>query len=150
MPDKAKKIYNSLVKSLKEIEWNFSQNDEGLSTYSTMGTDDFPVDMYMKVFPELEIISLSSEIPFVIPEDKKINIIVAINLINAKINIGNFEYNDQNKKIVYRLSTSYIGLEEVTKELANSLIFAIGSIVDKYNDKFFMLIKGKLSLKDFE
>ena len=95
-----------------------------------------------------DVFQILSPIPSHIPEDKRIDAAVAVSVANYGMINGCFDLDMSDGEIRFRVAQGYEGME-----LSNEFIKYIMGIVffttDKYNDKFFMLGKGLMSLEQF-
>ncbi len=145
---KAKEVYASLVRMLDSINWSYDKDEENLVIKSGVNGDDLPVEFIVVVNPKNEVVQFISQLPFNAPEDKRIDLAIAVNVANWGLCDGSFDYNVQDGRIVFRMTSSY--RESVLgQELFKYLIMVAASTVDKYNDKFFMISKGMLSIQQF-
>ncbi len=102
----------------------------------------------MRVNPNNQLVSFISWLPFEIEESKRVDLALAVCIANYGLADGSFDYNIADGSILFRLTSSY---REVTlsEELIEYMLYCSASTVDEYNDKFFMIAKGVLSVQDF-
>ena len=145
---KAQEVYESLCSALEAIDWNFDKKAEQLTIVSSASGDDFPVEFVMRVNPRNEIVTFTSWLPFKVPEDKRVDLAIAICVANYRFADGSFDYNVSDGTISFRLTASY---KESTlgAELFRYMLGVSISTVDDYNDKFFMLIKNMMTVQQF-
>ena len=74
---------------------------------------------------------------------------VAVCAANDGICDGSFDYNIRTGQITFRLTTSFCGETVLGEELFEYMIFVASATVDKYNDKFYLLAQGGMSLSQF-
>lgn len=86
--------------------------------------------------------------PFDIPEDKRIDMAIAVNIANYGIIDGSFDYDISDGDLRFRMTTSY--RESILgKELFEYMFMVSALTTDEYNDKFMMLAKGLISIEQF-
>lgn len=91
---------------------------------------------------------LISPIPFSVPEDKRIDMSLAITTINNHLVDGFFDFDMSNGKINFQLTASYI--ESILgKNLFDYMLNVSAITVDEYNEKFLLISKGIITLEQF-
>ncbi len=150
LKQQAQEIFNKFCSYLKKAEWHFDSlsNEEGHIINLSIQGDDFPVNHIIRVYEDIGILYLLSPLPFKMEKEKLLDGAVAINIINNKLVSGNFDYNVEDGAIVFRLTTCWRD-SDIGDAVFEYMLISTQLIVDKYNDKLFMLSKGKLSLKEF-
>lgn len=145
---RAKEIYDDLCKILDKRDWHYEKIEEDLVVKSGVKGDDLPIDFIMKVNPRNEIVSFISWLPFSIDEAKRIDMALAVCVANYGLVDGSFDYDLSDGTVLFRLTYSYRG-STLNEDLVEYMIMAASSIVDEYNDKFFMISKGMLTVQQF-
>lgn len=145
---KAKEIYNSLCTALEANNWHFRKVEDDMVVVATIKGDDFPIDFIIKVNPEIEKFTFISCLPTKVPEDKRVDFALAVCQANYGLTQGRFDYNISDGTISYENYTSF-KFNEINPEHYEYLIMISAGIIDKYNDKFFMLEKGVITIKQF-
>ena len=145
---KATEVYNSLVAMLNEREWNFAKDDEKMAISASLAGEDLPVDFIMRVYPDYDVVQLVSKLQFKMPESKRVEGAIAVAIANYGMVNGSFDYDITDGEIVFRMTTSYLGTD-LSHDLLEKMIFVSASTVDSYNDRFFMLAKGMITVEDF-
>ena len=145
---KAKQVYNTLIKMLDERDWKYEKHEEDLLIKSGIKGDDLPIEFIVFVKPKNQVVQFLSRLPFNMPEDKRVDGALAVCVANYGLIDGSFDYDLSDGEIRYRLTSSY---RESTlgEDLFEYMIMVAASTVDEYNDKFFMLAKGMMSVEDF-
>ena len=87
-------------------------------------------------------------LPFTFGEDKRLEGAIALNQINYTLVDGSFDYNYEDGRVIFRLTSSYRE-SLISKELFGYMIACLAVTVDKYNDKLLVLAKGGTTLEDF-
>ena len=132
---KAQEVYESLCKSLDSIDWKYEKEPEKLTVVSSATGDDFPMGFIMRVNPRNEVVSFISWLPFDVPEDKRVDIAIAVCVANYGLVDGSFDYDIADGTITFRLTSSY--KESVLgEELFKYMLGVSTATVDEYNDKF--------------
>ena len=146
--ERAKKTFSTLCAYLDEVECPYEKNDEKLSISFTTAGDDLPIKIRVIVDSKKQLISLFSQIPVVVPEEKRLDLAIAVTVANNSLVDGCFDYDLSEGYIVYRMTSSFIE-SEIGRDLFEYLMIVSCQTVDEYNDKFLMLSKGLMSIEDF-
>ena len=145
----SRKIYNTMVSALKNNGWNFSEAENGeLVIYSACSSEDLRIQFTIRVDSERQVIQFLSMLPFTFAQEKCVDASIAICVANYGMVNGVFDYNYQSGKVIFRLTTSFVDCEFGEQFFMLMMATAIGTI-DQYNDKFYMLSKGTLTLEEF-
>jgi len=145
---KAKSVFTSLVNMLDTRDWKYEKHEEDLLIRSASSGDDLPVEFVVVVNPKNQVVQFLSRLPFSIPDDKRVDAAIAVCVANYGLVDGSFDYDISDGEIRYRLTSSYRE-SELGADLFEYMIMVAATTVDNYNDKFFMLAKGMLTVQDF-
>ncbi len=145
---KARQVFDTLIRMLDHLDWNYEKDEEKLVVTSGVASDDFPVEFIVTVRPQQQVVQFLSRLPFRMPEDKRVDGAIAVCVANYGLIDGSFDYDVTDGEILYRLTSSY---RESTlgEELFEYMIVCASSTVDKYNDKFFMIAKDMMTVQQF-
>jgi hypothetical protein len=143
-----KKVYNEICKILDGIDWTYTRHDDDLIISSGIKSEDLPIEFLIAVNDDRNLIQYISKLPFVMPEDKRVDGAVAVAVANYGMINGSFDYDIKDGEIRFRLTQSYID-GTPSAELIRYMIAVSSGMVDNYNDKFFMLAKNMISISDF-
>ncbi len=145
---KAKEVFNTMIKKLDSIGWKYEKHEEKLLIKSGVKGDDLPVEFIVVVNPRNEVVQFLSAMPFNMPEDKRVDGAIAVCVANYGLVDGSFDYDLSDGEIRFRLTSSY--RESILSgDLFEYMIMVAASTVDQYNDKFFMISKGMLTIQQF-
>ena len=145
---KAREVYETLTNMLDARGWNYEKHEEDLVIKSGVKGDDLPIEFIIAIKANQQIVMLLSRLPFTMPEDKRIDGALAVNVANYGMNDGSFDYDLRDGEITFRLTSSY--RESVLgADLFEYMIMVSAGTIDNYNDKFFMLSKGMITLQQF-
>lgn len=147
-PEQAKIIFDTICSTLDNHEWNYEKNEEHFVIGCTARGDDLPMDLTIRVDAERGVVMLYSKMPFPIPEDKRLDLAVAISALNNKLADGCFDYNIASGEIFFRLTNSYIDCT-LSEAVFDYMLYCGCQVVDEYNDTFLMIAKGMCSLEQF-
>jgi hypothetical protein len=146
--EQAKKVFGTLVNMLDTRDWKYEKHEDDLLIKSGIKGDDLPIEFIVVVKPKNQVVQFLSVLPFNMPEDKRVDGAIAACIANYGLVDGSFDYDIRDGRFVYRLTSSY--RESVLGEdLFEYMIMCAASTVDMYNDKFFMLAKGMMTMQQF-
>lgn len=144
----AKSVYNSLCEMLDEKNVRYDKHQDDLIISFITGGDDIPMQFLVKVDAERQLIRVLSPIPVTFGEEKRVEGAIATCHATYVLADGSFDYDFQTGKVLFRLTSSYMD-SLISKNLFEYMIIIAIHTVDKYNDKFFMLAKGQMSIEEF-
>ncbi len=146
--EQAKDAFATLCRTLDKHEWSYNKDDENLSLKCGAQGDDLPMEFTIKVDADRMLVMLASHLPFVIQEDKRIDVAIAVSAVNNVLADGCFDYDIATGHLFFRMTNSF--MESVlSEEVFAYLLFCSCHTIDEYNDKFLMLAKGMLSIEQF-
>ena len=144
----AKAMFGSLCTALDNWGWKYRHNAEDLSVNFGVNGDDLPMDFVVAVSKEVPFLQLFSLLPFTVPEDKRVEMAVAVAVSNYGCTNGSFEFDLSDGKILYKLP-QYFADSLIGDGCIQYVISLACQMVDQYNDRFMALSKGIMSLTDF-
>ena len=145
---RAQRAFESLCNALDKNEWHYEKDEEKLSINCGVQGDDLPMALTIKVDAGSQLIILLSHLPFIIPEDKRLDVAIATSIANYGMVDGSFDYDITDGSMFFRMTSSFID-SEVGSELFDYMVTVSCSTIDDYNDKFLMIGKGLMSIEDF-
>lgn len=141
-------VYETICKMFDEKGFHYERHEEDHVITCQVRGDDLPMDILFAVHDDRQIVQLLSPMPFTVPEDKRMDIALAITVINDRLVDGSFDFDLSKGRITFRQTASYI--ESILgKELFEYMLMVSASTVDEYNDKFLMIAKGMISFEQF-
>ena len=145
---KAKEVFDTLVSMLDSIGWHYEKHEQDLLIKSGVKGDDLPIEFIVVVKPKQEVVQFLSRLPFSFPEDKRVDGAIAVCVANYGLVDGSFDYDLTDGDVIFRLTSSYRE-STLSQELFQYMIMVSSGTVDNYNDKFFMIAKGMMSIQQF-
>ncbi len=145
---KAQEVFATIVRMLDGIGWRYDKREEELLIKSGVKGDDLPIEFIIRVKPRNEVVQFISAMPFNMPEDKRIDGAIAVSAANYGIVDGSFDYDISDGQILFRLTSSYRA-STLGEDLFEYMVMVSASTIDKYNDRFFMLAKGMITIEQF-
>lgn len=144
----AQTVYETICKSLDSKDWKYERHDDNLTIVSGAQGEDLPMRMIIVVNPDAQVVSLFSPMPFNISEEKRVDAAIAVCVANYGLINGSFDYDLNDGEIRFRLVTSFRE-STLSEELFMYMVLVTAKTVDDYNDKFLMVSKGMMSIKQF-
>ena len=145
---KARNTFDFICSSMDQDGWKYSKNAEKLRIETGAKGEDLPVDLQIHVDADRQLVMIISPLSVVAPEDKRLDLSIAVSMINNQLVHGCFDYDIMEGKIFYRQTTSICGVTMGGNAFMRMLYVACKT-VDEYNDKLFMMAKGLLPLEKF-
>ena len=143
----AKAAYDTLCEMLKEREWHYESDEDNFTIMCGARGEDLPMEIRVQVDPERLIVTLVSQMPFSVPEDKRVEMALAVSAVNYALVDGSFDYNFVDGTLLFRMTSSYRE-SLVGKDMFEYMLYVSCKTIDDYNDKFLMIIKEKMTLED--
>ena len=145
---KAKKTYETLCGMLTAHDWTFEKDDDALEIKCGVQSEDLPMEISIRVDVKRSFVILLSHLPFVVSEDKRFDLAVAVSVVNNTLVAGSFDYDVKTGHMFFRMTTSFLG-SELGEEAFIYMICCSCQTIDEYNDKFLLLAKNMMSLEQF-
>ena len=145
---RAKEVYADLCRALDAKEWIYDKDEENLRIDTGCKSDDLPIRYLMRIDPDRQLVRIFSHIPVTVPEDKRLEVAVALNIINNKLVFGAFGYDIGEGNIYFQISNSYKD-SDLNDEVFFYMMMCAMSTIEAYNDKLFAIAKDMLPLQKF-
>lgn len=146
--EQAKNVFQTLCAALDKDDWHYKKDEEALTIECGARGEDLPMEILVKVDVNRMLVMLLSKIPFQIAEDKRLDVAIAVSVINNMLVDGSFDYDVASGRIFFRMTNSYIE-STMGEEMFRYLVYCSCKTIDSFNDKLLMLSKGVLSLEQF-
>ena len=141
----AQAVYKALCDMLDDHNWKYDKDESELSISSGARGDDLPIELRIRVDAQRKLVTLLSQMPFDVPENRRNALAVAVSEANSTMVDGNFDYNYLTGKIIFRMTTSFLD-SLIGKELFEYIFSCACYTVDEYNDKFLMVAMKDMSV----
>lgn len=143
----AQSVYKALCDMLDEREWHYEKDEEALSIKCEAQGEDLPMEILIEVDRDRKLVSLLSEMPFNVPENRRTELAVAVSQANNGMVDGSFDYDFITGSIIFRLTSSYRE-SLIGKELLAYMLMCACYTIDEYNDKFLMVAKNEMTIEE--
>lgn len=144
----AQNVFADLCKALDSNNWKYKKDETKLKIQCGARGDDLPIDLTILVDAKRDVVRVISMMPMKVPEDKRLEMAVAVSLVNNKLVHGCFDLDMGEGHMFFRMTNSFRD-STLSEELYMYLVLCTCKTVDEYNDKFLMISKGMLSLEQF-
>ena len=144
----ALQVLDRLCEAMDSHDWKYNVNRDALVIQTGAQGEDLPMDLIIRVDENRQLVMLLSKLPFTVKEDKRLDMAVAVSIVNNRLVDGCFDLDVKTGVLGFRMTSSYI--ESVLgKDLFAYMLFCSCGTIDDYNDKFMMLSTGMISLEQF-
>ena len=144
----AKAVYNTVCRALDKRKWNYTENAEKLTVDIGVRGDDLLIELKVNVDAEKRLVLILSHMPFIVSDDKRIDVAVAVSAVNNLLVDGCFDYDIKSGHMFFRLTNSYID-STLGEDVFQYMLSCACSTIDEYNDKFLLFAKGMIKLDQF-
>ena len=144
----AKETFKRLCDQRDKMKWEYEKYENDLAIKSGVRGDDLPIEFIIVVIPETQLVRYMSKMPYTIGEDKRIDAAIAVCVANNGLVDGNFDYDVLTGEIVFQMTANF--RETILHgDIFEYMTIVASKIVDKYNNRFWKLSKGMLSIEQF-
>lgn len=144
----ARATYELLCSTLERAKVKITRNDEALRVDYTYKGDDLLMPFTFVVDADRCFVRLLSPMSPRVKEDKRLDMAVALSLLNYRLAFGCFDLDMNDGELRFRMVNSYRDTP-LSEEVFAMMLQTGYAIVEKYNDKLFSLAAGILSLEQF-
>ncbi len=146
--ERALRVFRGLCDNLDKRNWNYQKDEERLRIECTAHGDDLPMDLSIRVEADRQLLMLLSTLPFNVPEDKRLDLAIAITHVNDRLVDGSFDYNISDGRILFRLTSSFID-SEIGNDLFTYLVGCSCQTIDAFNDKLMRVALDMMGVEEF-
>ena len=139
--------FNAICQAFEAREWKYRKDEDALVINSGARGEDLPVDITFKVDVKRQIVLLISRLPFDVPEDKRVDMAAAVCRANAMLIDGCFDYDVIHGMLFFRVTNSFLD-SDLGDDTFQYMLNMTCTVVDDFNDKFFMLAMGVKTLDE--
>lgn len=144
----AKKVFDTLCAALDQEGWNYKKDGEEMEIACGARGEDLPIDLRIRVMADRGEILLTSHMPFKVPEDKTVDMAIAVAIANSGMRWGRFDYDIRDGSVFFCMAGIFLG-SQLGTGFFRHMVGAACYTIDEYNDRFLMLTKGLLTIERF-
>ena len=146
--EQALAVFNALRANLDAHHWKYHADEEALTIESGAQGEDLPMELRIEVEERRKLVILLSHQPFIVPEEKRMDMAVAVSVINNRLVDGCFDFDFASGHMFFRMTHCYID-SILGDALFSYMIGCSLKTIDDFNDKFMMLSTGIVSIEQF-
>ena len=146
--DQAQQVFDKMCAVLDAREWKYESFPEDLTIRFHSIGDDLPMEFIVIVDSERQLLRVMSPVPVDDNKNKRLDLAIATCVASYGLSYGSFDYDITTGHIFFRLTVCFRN-STIGDGLFTYLVGVSSAVVDKYNDKFFAISKGLLSVDDF-
>lgn len=144
---RAQKVFDTICKSLDNMNWNYERDDDKLLVGLGVQGHDIPMAFVIVVDAERQLIRCLSRLDLKFDEENAGLGNIACCLFTYKLADGSFDYDFMENTVTFRITASFLD-SLISEELVDYLIRTACSTVDEYNHHFDALAKGTMTLDE--
>lgn len=144
----ARKNYETLCGVLQRSEGTCHLNELCLQADYYLSGEDASMRFSFVVDKQRCNVRMMSPLPIVVAPEHRLNMAVAISIINYRLAHGCFDLHMGSGEVRFRQGNSFFETE-LSPDVFTFMLEAARYVVDKYNDKLMMLSTGAISLERF-
>ncbi len=145
---RAQRVFATLCAAFDANGWSYKKDEEKLQIECGFHGDDLPMEFTVVVDADRQLVALLSRLPYNIDEEKRLDLAIAVSVVNNLLVDGSFDFNVETGRLYFRMTSSFID-SEIGAEVFDYMLIVSNKTVDEYNDQFLMIAKGMVSLEDF-
>ena len=145
---RAQRVFATLCAAFDANGWSYQKDEEKLQIECGFHGDDLPMEFTVVVDADRQLVALLSRLPYNIDEEKRLDLAIAVSVVNNLLVDGSFDFNVETGRLYYRMTSSFID-SEIGAEVFDYMLIVSNKTVDEYNDQFLMIAKGMVSVEDF-
>ncbi len=143
----AASLFKTLCDYLDENEWKYDKADDSLGIMLVTKGDDLPIPVMIRINPDLMVLSVYTTMPFEVPEDMRVPMVVAVTAATHCMIDGGFDYDVESGQILFRITSTYRD-SIIGKKLIEYMLGCACVMTDEFNDKFYKMVQEKMSTGD--
>lgn len=144
----AAKVYYDFCKMMDDEKWKYEGNEENFSIVCNAVGEDLPIELVIRMDVDRQLVLVLSRLPYNIPEEKRVDVAVAVSVINNTLVDGSVDFNLESGHVFFRMTNSYMD-SNLSSEVYRYLLYCACKTVDTFNDKLLMLSKGIIDVEQF-
>jgi hypothetical protein len=144
----AQQVYQTLCSALERNEWTYEKEEDKLIVHFGLRGEDLPMRFALHVDPVRQMVTLLSPMPFEMSESKRMEGAIAVGIANFGMLDGSFDYDLSDGSIAFRMTACFME-SQIGEGLFHYMIGCTAAMVERYNEKFYALDQGAMSLAEF-
>ncbi|MBO5836946.1 MAG: YbjN domain-containing protein [Oscillospiraceae bacterium] len=145
---RAGETFRTICRMLDQDKWSYQKDEEKLIIQCGAQGESMPIDLVFRVDAERMAAKLVSYMSYTVPEDKRLDIALAITTINNQLVSGSFDFDIADGTLYFRMTNSFMGCVLGT-EAIKAMLYTVCATIDQHNDKLFLLSNDVITLEQF-
>lgn len=145
---RAIRTYKTVCAALDDRQWKYTKYEDELTVTLSFSTDSLPMEFFIKVDADRQLVRLLSRLPMSFPKDKRVEGAMATLAAGYALLDGGFDFDLSDGTVTYRQIVCFHN-SELSKTAFYHLVDCAYALIKGYNEKLFAVSKGYLSLQDF-
>ena len=100
----AQATFKTVCQMLDSRNLKYSKNESEFRIEFGMNGDDIPMSFILIVDAERQVFRLISPFPFKVPEDKRLDLAIAVSIVNNSLVVGAFSYDINDGSLHFRVA----------------------------------------------
>ena len=146
----ARQAIAAVANGLDRVDWEYRVVDDGLTMETGVKGDGKLGDVMIliKARPESAALSFYFDLPFKVPDSKRVDMAVAICVANYGIINGAFDFDIESGTVWFRMCQSYCD-GYPSRETAKYMIKTGFAMMEYYEPSFQKICRGTISIEQF-
>ena len=144
----ARVVFDNLCVTAESLGCAYEKNEKAMCVSLSVRGDDLPIRMDVRVDAARSLVILISPIPIEVPQEKRLDMALAVCKVNRRLSDGSFDYDIGTGRLSFRIADSFIG-KSTGGEVLEYMMYYARLAVDEYNDRFLLLSCGRIDTEQF-
>lgn len=144
----AKRTFATLCEALDSQNWKYRRDDEKMTVEYTVKGEDLPMGFTFYCDAERQLVKLVSPLPLEVDESARLDMSLAISMVNDKLVNGCFDYDIVHGRVHFRVCNSFHDSVLSPQVFLYMLGVSIHT-VDQFNEKLVPVAAGAISIERF-
>ncbi len=141
-------VYHKILEALDQKNWRYKKSEETLTVEYKVKGNGMPAEFIIQVDEKRNLIGIYSPCYCSFGEELRVEGALATCYVTDLLVNGGFDYNFSDGQITFRAIIPYVDCD-IDVELISDMIDLCAGTVIKYNDIFFEISKGYMTLEDY-
>ena len=147
--ERSHEVFNTIKSCFENQGWTYSLLDREFTLKTGFTNEGKHTDIIIRLDTEKSLIQIYSDLNFKVPNEKMLDVCIAISIVNPFVANGSFECNVLEGMVLFKVAQSYMGGCTVTEELIDYMIAISLVSIQDYSDSLSAIANGTLELEDF-
>lgn len=126
----------------------YQRTDEGRMTLMIKKDRELPVNLFAVADTDPLALQICGRLPFKVPEESREMMVIALQAVNQRLSVGNFQMEMSSGTVDYSVSFPLVGIRFDEEWLENVLDDALYTITRR-DEKILSLLRNEITLEEF-